>query len=157
MTNVRDYGAKGDRKRWILRHSVRDRGGGEEGRDTVVIPQGDYLSGTIRLRSHITLQLELRRDVGGPAPIPRTSWSSRLAGGDGRGAGIGHRTGRDQSRPGHGRLRQSLGCTGTPQSSARASCSSKNCRDVTIRDVTILNSDSWTLHLKGCEKVRIDR
>lgn len=32
----------------------------------------------------------------------------------------------------------------------------EKCRDVTIRDVSLVNSDSWTLHLRRCEHVRID-
>ena len=32
----------------------------------------------------------------------------------------------------------------------------EQCRDVTVRGVTLLYSDSWTLHLRRCEHVRID-
>ena len=32
----------------------------------------------------------------------------------------------------------------------------EKCRDVTFRGVTLLNSDSWTLHLRSCQHVRID-
>ena len=32
----------------------------------------------------------------------------------------------------------------------------EKCRDVTFRGVTLRNSDSWTLHLRSCQHVRID-
>jgi len=32
----------------------------------------------------------------------------------------------------------------------------KNCRDVAVREVTILNSDAWTLHFLHCENVAVE-
>ena len=57
--NVRSYGAKGDKQandKSAIQQAVDDcnRAGG----GTVVVPSGDYLTGTIRLKDHVTLQLE---------------------------------------------------------------------------------------------------
>ncbi len=57
--SVRSYGAKGDKQandKSAIQQAVDDchqAGGG-----TVVVPSGDYLTGTIRLKDHVTLQLE---------------------------------------------------------------------------------------------------
>ena len=59
MFDVREFGAKGDKQnndQAAIKAAIEacsQAGGG-----TVYFPAGDYLSGTIRLLSHITLQLD---------------------------------------------------------------------------------------------------
>ena len=53
---ITDFGAKGrthtGHRHWVRRSTVRPHGGG-----TVVIPPGEFLSGTCELKSRITLYL----------------------------------------------------------------------------------------------------
>jgi len=56
--NVRDFGAKGDGKTLDTKaiQSAIDKCFNEKG-GTVLIPAGDFLSGTLELKSHVTLQI----------------------------------------------------------------------------------------------------
>jgi polygalacturonase len=155
--DVRAYGAKGDQKtndRAAIQRAVgacSTAGGG-----TVYFPPGNYLSGTIRLRSNITLQL----DAGA------TLWASTNQNDYEKGYShlilaenvenvsiIGSGTINGQATADFGRRRD----VQEERPSFRTHIMLfQNCRRVTIRDVAILYSDSWTIHLKRCENVFID-
>jgi hypothetical protein len=156
--NVRDYGAKGDRKTndsAAIQKAIdacATAGGG-----TVILPAGDYLSGVIRLRSNVTLQLD-----GGA-----TLWAStdRSDYDNGRSRHLLFADGAEHiSLVGSGKINGQ----GTADLGRRRGVKEEmpsfrtgillfqNCRHVTIRDVTILYSDSWTIHLRRCETVFID-
>lgn len=160
--DVRAYGARGDGKsnesRFIQAaiDACHKAGGG-----TVLLPPGHYLSGTIELKSNVTLHLE-------------------------NGAGIYASRNRDDYRPSsaHGANRghlliadgaENIAVTGKGLLHGQAEADYGNrwgvreddrfrtglilftrCRNVTLRDFTILYSDFWTLHLKRCDVVTID-
>ncbi|MBM4020593.1 MAG: glycoside hydrolase family 28 protein, partial [Planctomycetes bacterium] len=155
--NVRDYGAKGDKQAGDQKaiqaaiDACAKAGGG-----TVRLPPGDYLSGTLRLRSNVTLRL----DKGA------TLWASTDPA-DYEGKRSGHLLLADDAE------HVGLGGEGTINGQATADYGARwgapeapafrtgillftGCRNVSIRGVTILYSDAWTLHLKRCEDVTIE-
>jgi len=166
MWNVQEFGAVGDRTthdRAAIQATIdacAQAGGG-----TVLLPPGDYLSGSLRLHSHVTLYLE----------AGATLWAS---------TDPAHYAGRhDYERSGRlldGTLLQaedaehvSIIGEGTIHGQGTADYGARwgqpdrpsfrtgillfeRCRQVAIRGVTVLYSDSWTLHLKRCETVFID-
>lgn len=156
--SVRDHGAKGDRTTndtVAIQKAIdacNSAGGG-----IVVFPAGNYLSGSLELRSHVTLQL----DAGATLWIstdPRDYANKR------RGnllyaqnaehiAIVGQGTIHGQGTADYGRRR---GVKEEAPSFRTGILLFENCRHVIIRDVTILFSDAWTIHLQRCETVFID-
>jgi polygalacturonase len=157
--NVKDYGAKGDKTAndcaaiQATVDACAKAGGG-----TVVLPPGEYLSSTVRLATGVTLQLEKGA----------TLWAATRREDYPEGSGT-----RGRLLFADGAERIAITGTGTINGQGTEDLGKRwgapasvefrtgillfqNCRDVTLRDVTILNSDSWTLHLKRCEKVRIE-
>lgn len=164
--NVRSYGAKGDKQandKSAIQQAVDDcnRAGG----GTVVVSSGDYLTGTIRLRDHVTLQLEAGATLWGSTDradyddVPHLAEAIRgssavliyakgaqnvsiLGPGciDGQGEAFWVRKGdwwhQGKWRP--GRL-----------------IYFEECRDVLMRDFTATNSPSFTIHPFRCDNVVI--
>jgi 1-acyl-sn-glycerol-3-phosphate acyltransferase len=156
--NVRDNGARGDKKtndRAAIQSAIEacaKAGGG-----TVLFPPGDYLSGTIRLRSNVTLEI---------APGATLWASTERRDYDGRGSGhllfadgaehisiLGSGTIHGQGTADLGRRK---GVKEEMPAFRTGILLFQNCRNVTIRDITILYSDAWTIHLKRCDTVFID-
>jgi polygalacturonase len=144
--SVRAYGAKGDGQASDTRAIQLALDAAGRARGIVYFPPGRYLSGTLRLRSHITLQLDAGaslvasrndtdfdpiEDLGYDSFADPETASFRFALLQGRGleqVGIlgpgridGNRTTRDGPKP----------------------IALKECRDVKIRDVTIANAGSY--------------
>jgi hypothetical protein len=155
--NVRDYGAKGDRKandQAAIQAAVdacSTAGGG-----TVVLTPGDYLSGSIRLASNVVLRLDEGATLWAstdPAHYesPR-SGHLLLAEKAERVAVIGRGVINGQGAADYGAR------WGAPDVPAFRTgiLLFQQCRGVAIRNVTILYSDAWALHLKRCEDVVID-
>ncbi|HUU91981.1 MAG TPA: glycoside hydrolase family 28 protein [Phycisphaerae bacterium] len=156
--NVRDFGAKGDRQ--TLDHAAiqaavdacHKAGGG-----TVVLPPGDYLAATIRLRSGVTLRI----DKGA------TLWASTDPahyGGAGRANLLVADDAKDVAVVGAG----TINGQGTADYGSRWGAPKKpafrtgillfaGCHNVSVTGVTIRDSDAWTLHFKRCENVVVDR
>jgi polygalacturonase len=165
--NIRDYGAVGDGQTLdTLAIRAAIEACGQNGGGTVHIPAGAYVTGSIFLRSNITLCLDAGATLLGglgaadyPAVDDRWEGASRkthapLIGGDaleniaivgrgtidGRGAPwwkkYGERT-LDIPRP---RL-----------------ISFSRCTNVLVEGVTLTNSPSWTLHPFSCENVTVDK
>ncbi|MGC9326493.1 MAG: glycoside hydrolase family 28 protein [Candidatus Hinthialibacter sp.] len=155
--SVKNYGAAGDGKQsdqQAIQKAIDEcarRGGGE-----VLLPAGDYLSGELRLKSRVTLHLAAGATLWAstnPADYSQGSRGRLLTAGDaehiavaGQGAIHGQGVADYGSR------------WGVPEASAFRTgiLLFEDCRHVAIRDVTILYSDSWTVHLKKCENVTID-
>lgn len=166
--NVRDHGAKGDKTvsdTKAIQASIdacHKAGGGR-----VYFPPGDYLSGTIRLKSHVTLYLENGATLW--ATPQRDEYelldAGRLADGNpyllvaegaehvaiaGNGAIHGQGTADWNRRRGSPKkwtdefFKWRIGVMFL-----------KGCTHVTINDVTILYSQTWTIHLTRCKKVFI--
>ncbi|MGD1101074.1 MAG: glycosyl hydrolase family 28 protein [Terriglobia bacterium] len=127
------------------------------GGGTVYVPAGDYLSGGLFLPSRVSLYLEAGatiyastrpEDYQEHAPnfitARKAEYISILGPGALHGQGtkdLGRRPGfADEPRP---KFRTQVMLL-------------EDCRDVTLRDFTILYSDSWACHLRTCEKVVVD-
>ncbi len=155
--DVTAYGAEGTKEQSAQAYiqqaidECHQAGGG-----TIYFPAGDYYSGEIHLKSHVTLHLS----------AGATLWASTNPS--------------DYSGSGSGRLLRADGVEhiaitglGTIHGQGVADYGSRwgvperppfrvgvllfeNSHDITLRDITILYSDSWTVHLKRCERVVID-
>jgi hypothetical protein len=156
--NVRDFGARGD-KRSLDQAAIQaavdactKAGGG-----TVRLPPGNYLSGTIRLASGVTLHLARGATLWAstdPAHYEgRSSGHLLVADGAERVAVLGEGTINGQGTADYGSR------WGAPEKPAFRTgvLLFTGCRGVAIRGVTVLYSDAWTLHMKRCEDVVVDR
>ena len=156
--DVRGFGARGDRTTndtvpfQAAIDACHAAGGG-----AVYVSPGNYLCGSLFLKSRVTLYLEAgatvyastnREDYKDSAwqliSAQKAEHISVLGPGVLHGQGtqdLGRRPGAaDEPRP-HFRTRVMF---------------LEDCRYVTLRDFTILYSDSWACHLKRCEKVVVD-
>ncbi len=182
--DIRDFGAAGDGKTVdtaAIQKAIdacRDQGGGR-----VVIPRGVFLSGTLRLHSHIDLHLETGAVLKGS---PRLS-DYQL---DGRMVGLLYSenvedvkvTGRGQI-DGNGDVFMDLGAAKKIDAAGSRYTRQKerfrevreglgdgpvvplprpfqmiifsDCRNVTLEDVLITNSPFWTVHFADCDSVRV--
>jgi polygalacturonase len=157
--NTRQFGARGDGQTKDTKaiQSALDAAGRDGG--TVYFPPGKYLSGTLRMRSHVTLFLDagatliFSPDKGDFDPYEKLDFKSYsdeettdfhyalLRGQDlehigvtGPGTIDGNRTKRHGPKP----------------------IAFKNCRHVIVRDITIKNSPNYNISLLGCDYVDIE-
>ena len=164
--NVRDFGARGDKKtndsRFIQAaiDECHRKGGG-----IVSLPPGDYLSGMIRLRSHVTFRLENGATLWAS---PREEDYVRSAH-VGRGVkviyyllvaedqehialegdGVIHGTGRRD-------LLRRVGTSDTMPPFQIGTLFLQRCRRVSVRDLSFRYSACWTLHFLRCEEVFVN-
>jgi len=156
LFNVRDHGAKGDGTTNDQRaiQSAIDACAHAAG-GTVVFPRGDFLSGTLRLATGVTLHLEAgatlwastnRNDYpDGESHLLVAAKARRV-----RINGSGVINGQGTSDYG--------GRWGVPDKPAFRTgiLLFTDCAAVSVSNVTILNSDAWTLHFKRCDGVTIE-
>ncbi len=155
--NVRDYGARGDKKALdspaIQRalDACREAGGGE-----VVLPPGDYLAATLRLGSGVTLRVRKGATLWAstdPADYGGGRHAHLLVADDAENVTIvGEGTIHGQGTADYG------GHWGAPEKPAFRTgiLLFDRCRRVAVRDVTVLYSDAWTLHFRRCEDVAVE-
>jgi polygalacturonase len=167
LFNVRDFGAIGDAK--TLDSPAINRAieaAAAAGGGTVLLQAGTYLSGSIRLKSHITLHLDngaiLRAappeskafDVDPPLTYPayqdfgHSTWRNALIWGEML---------EDIALVGHGRIDGA----GNLRSGARPGGGTKAialklCRNITLRDFTLLRGGHFGVLPTGCDNLRID-
>ncbi len=165
MLDVRTFGATGDGQtndQAAIQAAIdacSQAGGG-----TVYFSVGDYLSGTVRLRSHVTLYLDAGAtlwastdpsDYVSSTADPQHYASERL----------GHLLVADDveriaivgAGTIHGQGTEDYHYTDAEKPSFRMGLILfRRCQNVTMRGITILYSDAWTVHLKRCETVFID-
>ena len=155
--DVCDYGAIGDGETLetdALQRAIDAAAGAGGG--TVVFPAGEYLSGTLTLRSSVALRLGAgavlqgscrAEDYPGPNVLLFAADAERIAlYGPGTIRGIG------QADYGRRRLPEP-----EPAPDFRAGIlRMDDCRGVIIRDLTILESDTWTINLRRCEDIVTD-
>jgi polygalacturonase len=130
--------------------AVSQAGGG-----TVRVPTGNYAIARLELKSNVTLHLDKGAALlgsrnkadyaGGTSAILYASGAEHVAV-EGEGIVDGQTTADYGSR--WGAPEKPTWRTGLVRF--------ENCRDVAFRGVSLLNSDSWTLHLRRCDHVRID-
>ncbi len=184
LFNVRDYGAMGDGKTLdttALNHAIdacTQAGGG-----TVYLPPGNYLTGTVVLKSHVTLDLDSGATILGsenPEDYPATKsvWGDTremmaplIYAADAENITV---TGRG-TIDGQGdiwwkrvRLNEPKKFPPGPQNDAERAEAAKlsrgrphlfrpvRCKDVVLEHVNIRNSAEWNVHPMLCENVRID-
>jgi polygalacturonase len=161
VLDIRDYGATPDGKT-ICTAAIQKaidqcaaRGGG-----TVCFPPGVWLSGTIELRSNVTLRLEAgSRLLGSPKPAdypgwvpevgPSTSsrnWQSLI-----RGINL-----KDVAICGRGTIDgQGKAFSWKENENRPFAIRLINCRDVLVEGVSLCNSGQWMQHYLACQRVRI--
>ena len=156
--DVRRFGAKGDgrgRDTAAIQRAV-DAAGRSGG--TVVLPPGEYVSGTIRLRSDMVLRLAAGAtliaspdddDFDPYERLPYESFADRettdFAFALLRGHGLRH-----VAIVGPGRIDGNRVSRRGPKPIAL-----KRCRDVVVRDLTIENAPNYNVSLLGCDDVEI--
>jgi Glycosyl hydrolases family 28 len=159
--NVRQFGAAGDGKRLetkVLQRAIdqcAQAGGG-----TVWFPAGVYRSGTLRLRSRVTLHLEAGAVLLGsqrledyPSNVPTLrsytdNYTERsLLYGEGLESvaieGRGTIEGQGAAFPGPYKTRPYL-------------IRLVSCRGIAVTDVTLRDSPMWVQHYLGCDQVRLE-
>lgn len=167
--NVRDFGARGDgttkdtRALQAAIDACAQAGGG-----TVVLPAGRYLSGTLTLRSHLTLHLGPGAVLlGSPEPgdyeakpFPARDldvggfeiWALLYADGAQHltveGPGIIDANGKPFPP-----LKKTPDVAGSVRPRA---VFLKNCRQLRLREVTVLESAMWSVHLARCAQVWLE-
>lgn len=127
------------------------------GGGTVYVPPGDYLCGGLFLRSRVSLYLEAGttvyastkpEDYRGLPPQLLTAQKAEHV--SVLGPGVLHGQGTQD-------LGRRPGAADEPRPRFRTRVLFfEDCRHVTLRDFTILYSDSWACHLLRCEKVVVD-
>jgi polygalacturonase len=126
------------------------------GGGTVFVPAGDYLCGQLALKSNVTLHIEAGATLWVSPKKEDYSKGNRFLFADGQdnvtieGRGTIHGTGEAD-----------LGRRKTDKPEPRPEfrvgiLELVRCRNITIRDVTVRYSDSWTFDLERCENVVID-
>lgn len=157
--SVRHHGARGDgrvKDTDAIQAAIDAAGPG----DTVFFPPGEYVSGTLHLRDRLVLELAAdatlvaspddrdfdayeELDYDSFADRETTDFSFALL----RGRRVQH-----LAIVGPGRIDGNRRFRGGPKPIAL-----KQCRDVTIRDVTLENAPNYTISLLGCDHVDIRR
>jgi len=157
--DVRKFGAKGDRQtldqaaiQAALDACARAGGG------TVKLTPGDYLSGTLRLASGVTLELTRGATLWASTNrahyigAGKTSGHLLVASNASRIALVGQGAINGQGTADYG---ERWGVPKKPEFRTGILLLT-GCTNITVRGVTILNSDAWTLHFKRCEHVTVD-
>jgi hypothetical protein len=153
--DVKQFGAAGDKKTKdtaAVQAAIDacSKGGG----GTVYFPPGDYLCGTLRLLSNVNLSLSVGATIwGSREPSDYTARCLIFAEGaehvsiEGRGAvrGIGDAD-----------LGRRAGVPFEPPKFRPGLVNIFDSKDISIKDVTFLFSDTWTLNLRDSEDILID-
>jgi hypothetical protein len=159
--NVTDFGAKGDGKTkdtQAIQTAIRSAN--EAGGGTVYFPAGTYLSGTIILKDHVTLHLDAGSILLGSAnqadypstPPKFRSYTETYF----------HQSliyGEDLEKitlEGRGTI-DGQGTTFNDQPFRKRPCLIRlvNCRNVRVRDITLVNSAFWVQHYLACDDLVI--
>ncbi len=158
LFNVRRFGAKGNGQARDTRAVQRAiEAAGRDG-GCAYFPPGQYLCGTLRLRSHVTLQLENgatlvaapeRADFDDFEVLNYNSFSDQETT-DFNYALIRGRNLADIAILGPGRIDMARKKRGGPKPIAL-----KLCRNILVRDLTIENAPNYNISLLGCDFVDI--
>lgn len=164
--DVRSFGAKGDgiASDTPALQAAIDRCAGQGGGE-VRVPPGRYLTGSLELRSGVCLHLEEKATLVGSSSMDDYRRGPLLFADEARGVVVEGRGEIDASggsfwerdKPYAGPVWR-----GTAQFEYRAlrrpSCLRfQRCENLALRDITIRNSPSWTVHLERCKGVKVER
>lgn len=159
--NVTDYGAKGDGTSLCTKpiqaaiDACTAAGGG-----TVIFPAGKYLTGTLFLRNNLALHLEAGAVLLGSGDLndyPVTVSAVRSYTDNYTDKSLIYGEGLENiSITGNGILDGNGTSFMGPYKVRPYMIRIINCKDVLVRDVTILNSPMWVQHYLLCEDVNID-
>ena len=155
--NVRDYGAQGDKQ---ANDAAAIQGAidacASAGGGTVLLPPGNYRSGPLELKSFVTMHLEAgatlwgtpkQEDYGEHRQLIRATDVESIAI---EGHGVIYGRGDED-------LGRRPGVAYEPRPEFRTSLIVlTDCRNVSIRDITLRRSDGWALDMIRCQDVVID-
>jgi polygalacturonase len=156
--DVRSHGARGDGRAKDTPAIQRTIDAAARTGGTVYFPPGEYVSGTLRLRSRVTLRLDagatLRAspddDDFDPPEEPGYETFADRETRDFTFALLQGRHVKDVSILGPGRIDGNRTSRGGPKPIAL-----KECRSVQLRDLTIANAGNYNISLLGCDGVEI--
>ena len=151
---ITDFGAVSDSTRTCTEAIQRAIDAcAESGGGRVIVPTGSFMTGTLWLRSHVELYLERNARLLGGLRVPDDYPVRTLIYAEGiEDAGIS----------GYGTID---GYFNHPSYKGRFQVNDdkrplgvffKNCKNISVRDIHIVNAGSWTLRLLGCDGVHID-
>lgn len=162
--NVRDHGAIGDGKTLetaAIQRAIDAAASANGG--TVVFPTGKYLSGTIRLRSHVKLHLEKGATLLGSTDLAhyqRLNFLALIMGNDLDDVGIsGEGVIDGQGKPIADSVIGPIKPGKYPdagESKRPVILNFRNCRGVTVRDLTLRESACWVQLYRDCDRVTIE-
>ncbi|TPG33897.1 glycoside hydrolase family 28 protein [Flavobacterium pectinovorum] len=162
--NILEYGAVADGKTLntkVIQKAIDDcsiSGGG-----TVTVPVGNFLIGTIYLKNDVNLNLESGAVLLGSTNIADYDPMNLIRGvevsnisitGNGTIDGQGHTfwIPADRSKIPYDRAPEWIHQTKSPRNMLKL----EGCKNVKIQNIHLKGSDSWTLHLLGCDQVVVD-
>ncbi len=163
--NVKDFGAFGNGSATDTRSIQKaidkafENGGG-----TVEIPAGNYRTGTLILKDNVNLHLEPGSVLTGSSDVKDYAevdqkFDSRTKDLYAKYFIIFSEGAHHISITGEGTIYgqgEKYFTTSRPQNVRPFMIRLVNCRNVSIRDVTLLEAANWTLHLLGCTDVNVD-
>ena len=163
--SVRDFGATGDGARLdtAALQSAIDAAA-KAGGGTVILPPGKYLSGSIYLKSHVTLQLDEGATLLGSTHRAdyRKLYFHGLLLADGQediaviGKGVIDGQGRELSAETE-RLFAEHKLPNANEGERPVIINFRNCARVTVRDITLKNSACWVQHYVNCDGLTMER
>lgn len=163
-SNILEYGAVADGKTLntkAIQKAIDEcsvSGGG-----TVTVPTGKFLTGTLYLKNDVNLNLETGAVLLGSTNIADYDPMNLIRGvevnnisitGNGTIDGQGHTfwIPADRSKIPYDRAPEWIHQTKSPRNMLKL----EGCKNVKIQNIHLKGSDSWTLHLLGCDQVLVD-
>jgi hypothetical protein len=169
--DVRQFGAKGDGK--TLDSPAINRAieaAAKAGGGTVFFPAGTYLSGSIHLRSRITLYLDMGSTIFG-APDGMNAYDAAELNPNDKFQDFGHSHWHNsliwgenleqiaivgQGTINGGGMGKGSGDVRVPDGNGNKSIALKLCRNVNLRDITMAHGGHFAILLTGCDNVSIE-
>jgi polygalacturonase len=176
FVNIRDFGAVGD---GVVKDTAAIQAAidacSAQGGGTVIVPKGDYLSGSLLLRSYVTLHLEAAARI--VSSMDERDFAVPLAAAEKEGT---YSEGQGKNALLCARHAEKVAVTGMGIIDGRGELflqpeeddgdyvllplgmfrpklvDFEGCTDVLFRDVTLYRASSWGLHMTGCRRVNIN-
>jgi hypothetical protein len=169
LYNIKDYGARGDGKA-IDGDAINKAidAAAKAGGGTVYFPAGNYLSYTIRLQSNISLYIDQGAALIAAAPVNKTGYDLPEPNAFDKYQDFGHSHWKnsliygenlhDISILGPGLIwgKDLTRSTNVPVGGGNKAISLKLCRNVTIRDVSVLHGGHFAILATGVDNLTID-